>query len=510
MKKILNSAVPFLGFLVLIFFGLISFFYGVYMDDWRLALTRDADGYYTVKVLALMLESHNFISPHAYFISYGTLYYYLSVSVLFWRDLFGKGQDLLDIYASMRFVSFSFGFASLLLLPWLARLFSLPRYFPYLATVVFLTLHSFFRYLFFPKPETLLLFFSLLIIAMIAKVREQGKIIHLLVGAVACALAAAAKVPGIFWAPFVVLADVCFLWENRKGRALVQDVLLRSLLFSGVCLGLYLILNLRWIVDFDFSIGFFEAAQKGSWRTEEPQFWTWGWSREFLSLGYFFIASAVGGIGLLGWRKCRFPFDVRTIDARAIVALFPVALFFYYSLHLHKGFTQRYLLIAVFPLMLTAFYFWQEVFQWFREKSGSFSLSKARGVALVVALLALTDMSRVKDGANIIHEFATYARSPVVKMGHYLSENYPREAKIAYYFYTWVPAQFMQTQLFEGGQLELIDLINPDLVVVMLGNDRNETFIREADEGRAPYVQVKQFDQVALYQRRDMAKPAGE
>ena len=61
----------------------------------------------------------------------------------------------------------------------------------------------------------------------------------------------------------------------------------------------------------------------------------------------------------------------------------------------------------------------------------------------------------------------------------------------------------MQTQLFEGGQLELIDLINPDLVVVMLGNDRNETFIREADAGRAPYERVKQFEEVALYQRRD-------
>ncbi len=504
MKRIWQSPGLFYAFLIGVFLLLIHYFYGVYMDDWRLALTRDADGYYTVKVLALMLESRNFISPHAYFISYGTLYYYLSVSVLFWRDLLGKGQDLLDLYASMRLVSFFFGFASLMLLPWLTRLFSLPRFFPYVATALFLTLHSFFRYLFFPKPETLLLFFSLLVIALIVKIRQQGKLFHLLAAAAACALAAAAKVPGIFWAPFVVMTDVCFLCENRRGRALLQSIVLRGLLFSGVCVGLYLILNLRWIVDFDFSIGFFEAAQKGSWRTQERQWWTWGWSREFLSLGYFFIASAVGGLMLLGLRKLRGPFHVSNIEARDIVALFPLTLFFYYSLHLHKGFTQRYLLIAVFPLLITAVYFWQEVFQKFKAKAETeFSFARTQAVALLLALLALTDMSRVKAGADIIAEFATYEDSPVVKMGHYLSENYARDKKIAYYFYTWVPAQFMQTQLFEGGQLELIDLINPDLVVVMLGNDRNETFIREADAGRAPYERVKQFEEVALYQRRD-------
>ena len=140
----------------------LTLFIDVACLDWRMAFFENIDSHGLVRALMEMYAKRHYINLRDPFTYYGMLFLYLSHIPLSLIHAFRADLQPFDFFLAERYVCLFFSLGSCLLFFPFGRAYRLPKWFPYFAIALTLTVPEFFYYSFFPKPETTQFFFILL------------------------------------------------------------------------------------------------------------------------------------------------------------------------------------------------------------------------------------------------------------------------------------------------------------------------------------------------------------
>lgn len=478
-------------------------FFHAHALDWRNAYFNVMDSFYLYRVLLQMLDGANRFVPEVYDVGYGTPYYLLAYAVIKVREFLGYGTDLLDVDTAVRVISFVPAMALLPMYRWLQGRLHLPRFFWLFAWVVTFSIYEFFFYCVFPKPDVLQYVLLLPAFYFLIKMRERKCVFDAMIATSFCALSAGVKMSGVFLFPWVFLVGLVNLIEQDNGKFQVKKVAMWTVKFAipmGLLFaGIYFLSNPRWIVNFQKNWGYVTATQEKGWAGETV--WRWEWFKVAGQLGYFLWASY---FGYIAWRLrllCK-NFKWALVTGEDLLAIFPIFFFSYLFFDVLRAYPLRYLFPILPVLLFTTVRFWQNM--WLIVVPPAASMKRRWALGAVLALLFVVgDWNRFAPGFRQVKEIAFYETSSRVEMGKYLVANFPKETKIAFFFYTWAPAYFPQARYFMGYDPEIIELLVPD-VVLLTDHPRNQDFFKGVEEKTQPFRLAKRMGELVLFEREKM------
>jgi len=313
-------------------------------------------------------------------------------------------------------------------------------------------------------------------------------------------LAASVKLAGVFlfpWVCIMTLANVLEAGDVRRNkmhfvRWMVRVVLPMSLLFVAI----YFLLNLRWLLNFQENWNYVLVTQDKGWAGNSV--WQWNWVKVAGELGYFLWASYFGFLFLRGCELSR-EFSWSKVTGEDLLSLFPLVFFSYLFLDVLRFYPLRYLFPMLPMLLISTARFWQAI--WVRWVPQSASKQERLLVALALfGLFIVGDLNRFLPGFRQIKMIAQYESSDRVVMGKYILEHYPKESKIAFYFYCWVPTFFHHAKYFFSYDPQVIELLAPDLVL-LTDHARNQEFLKAVEEKSEPFRLAKRIGEYLLFER---------
>jgi hypothetical protein len=161
-------------------------------------------------------------------------------------------------------------------------------------------------------------------------------------------------------------------------------------------------------------------------------------------------------------------------------------------------------------------------------------LRRKYAAVLAIVILLIVGGFELPKSLSRVFEYreSTITReqtSTAVKAGQWLAENFSKSSRILYDSYSYVPPSFSDAHSIEGGTIQTLEALKPDVVVVNKAISKRYSDMSKATvyfggesefesrheyyealkEGKVGYVLVRDFGDIQVYARQDSLPSAG-